>query len=523
MWFFVGQSGALAPTALVCRPDASTYRTLALKMDAAEQKEIAALKAKLAAAEATIARLSSSSSLPGLNALDHANEFEDSRFPLFRKIQSRFASDPEDDLSGHVDGDGDMSVRLGSLETSMQQVLELLQDNGEARLTKPGDMWLPKPKDKPPTAGDSLDTLSAGGDKGPLDISSVEQLFKKYDVDRSGMLDIDEFRTFVQEVNMPGVDLSAVPDFGAMAQGTAKSAEAFASGLAKDTAQSAETLVSDTAKSADDFAKSVLGSVNDLAKGVNNLAASAGVPGATAAVPITLVGGCGSGYKELLAAMAPGSKDVPVEPLVTAIERQATLTTQLGAFMQLIVKLDEGNMRTVRDSWERHGKPASLRELLEAEVAEGVVEPTRLKEGSAALSLLWSMRAKRFWTTVADGFADQDSKEPSSAFGLRAYAAELEPYHGFIFKNTFRPALRALPSRQDMLGNMALMPSGNMGLDTRWEGWERSTVAGEGLTPEERMAACLAELKECSEATKRVTNLVQAQLDELGLRDDRKL
>lgn len=117
----------------------------------------------------------------------------------------------------------------------------------------------------------------------------------------------------------------------------------------------------------------------------------------------------------------------------------------------------------------------------------------------------------------------QESTEPSSAFGIRAYAAELEPYHGFLFKNTFRTALRALPSRNEMLGNMALMPAESMGLGTRWEGWEDSAAAGEGLTPEERMAACLVELRECSDATKRVTNLVQAQLDEFGLRDDRKL
>jgi len=124
---------------------------------------------------------------------------------------------------------------------------------------------------------------------------------------------------------------------------------------------------------------------------------------------------------------------------------------------------------------------------------------------------------------VADGFADQETKEPSSTFGIRAYEAELEPYHGFIFKNTFRPALRALPSRDEMLGNMALMPSKSMGLSTCWVGWEESAAAGEGLTADERMAACLLELRECSESTKRVTNMVQALLDEFGLRDDRRL
>ena len=113
--------------------------------------------------------------------------------------------------------------------------------------------------------------------------------------------------------------------------------------------------------------------------------------------------------------------------------------------------------------------------------------------------------------------------DSSPTFELLCGKAELEPYHGFIFKTTFRPALRALPSRKEMLGKMALMPSGSMGLDDRWEGWEDSAAAGEGLTQDERMDACLVELRECSDATKRVTNMVQAQLDELGLRDDRKL
>jgi hypothetical protein len=62
-----------------------------------------------------------------------------------------------------------------------------------------------------------------------------------------------------------------------------------------------------------------------------------------------------------------------------------------------------------------------------------------------------------------------------------------------------------------------------MELDACWEAWKEAAAAGEFLTPDERMAACLVELRECSEATKRVTNMVQDQLDEFGLRDDRKI
>ena len=42
---------------------------------------------------------------------------------------------------------------------------------------------------------------------------------------------------------------------------------------------------------------------------------------------------------------------MPVLELITAVERQARLSMQLGGFMQLIVKLDQANMRTVRQSW----------------------------------------------------------------------------------------------------------------------------------------------------------------------------
>jgi hypothetical protein len=464
-------------------------------MDAAERKEIKALKAKLEAAEATIARLASSASLgnqqQAASMADEQADVDHSRFPLFRKVQR-----------------------------GVTQSLDRLKLPQTSEGASAGFPYLASEKEVKEAPESSVQQLFKQQLK-EVPESSVEQLFQKYDVDASGLLDIDEFRAFLKEIKLPNVDLS-VPDFRVLAKDTAASAAKSAESLVSGTAKSAETFASDTARSADDFAKSVSRSVNDLAKGVNDLAASAGVPGATARVPVTIVGGLGSGYKEILSATSSG-KDLPVEPLILAIERQATLTMQLGGFMQLIVKLDQGNMRTVRESWERHGRPSSLRELLEAEVAEGVVEPARLKEGSAALSLLWSMRAKRFWTTVADGFADKDSTESSTAFGTRAYENELEPYHAFLFRNTFRAGLRALPSRKDMLQSMALMPAESMGLGACWQGWEESAAAGKDLTPEERMAACLVELRECSEATKRVTNLVQAQLDELGLRDDRKL
>jgi len=232
------------------------------------------------------------------------------------------------------------------------------------------------------------------------------------------------------------------------------------------------------------------------------------------APPQTLVGAVASGYEALLPFVS-SEADVPVEMLVEAIEAQATHSQRLGAFMQLIVKVDRDNMCTVRSAWERHGCPDGLRTLLEAELATGVQQPTRLAEGSAALSLLWSMRMKRFWTTMADGFADTGGTEPTSAFGIRAYETEVEPYHGFLLRNTFRTGLRALPSREAMLRNMEAPPDERASTDASPEAAE--------LTADQRRAACLTELRQCSGATRHVTDYVQAMLDEFGMRDDRRL
>ena len=221
LWLLTGQCSALAPTPMVARPMASVYRSPGIQMGEAQEREIASLKAKLEEARATIAKLSSSPpqqqtpKVFGRSEMQADEAIEDSRFPLFRKVQSSIS----------------------------QSYLEYIDG---------------KKKDEP--------------------APSVEQLFSKYDADRSGLLDINEFREMVKEMNLP-VDLS-VPNFGAMAN---------------DTVKSAENLISDAGRAADGFGKSVLGSVNDLAKGVNDLAASAGVPGATASVPVTLVGGLGSG------------------------------------------------------------------------------------------------------------------------------------------------------------------------------------------------------------------------------------
>jgi hypothetical protein len=375
LWLLVGQCSALVPLINGHRPVATVHRSaaiLAQQTDDQEQQEILALKAKLRAAEATIAELTSKARTP--ESRTEASSFEDSRFPLFRKAQSH--------------------AKTGW-----------------------GKLW-GEDEDKPPTPPETGRDRASDGHLAYLaseeqrmaavekaSNASVEQIFQRYDADNSGEIDIDEFRQFLQDVSRGVVE--AIPSLPEFEFSVEEEGRRFGE-WSKETYGTAESMAYETAEKTAETLKGTAQSVVNAVQGLG-AAAAASIPGAPAAVPLTLIGGVGSGYKELLAsgpAQVPvleritatsrhisphfatsrpisphlATSQVPVLELVTAIERQATLSMQLGGFMQLIVKLDNANMRSVRQAWEKHGRPLTVRELLQAEVAAGVQEPTRLKE-----------------------------------------------------------------------------------------------------------------------------------------------
>jgi hypothetical protein len=375
LWLLVGQCSALVPLINGHRPVATVHRSaaiLAQQTDDQEQQEILALKAKLRAAEATIAELTSKARTPESHT--EASSFEDSRFPLFRKAQSH--------------------AKMGW-----------------------GKLW-GEDEDKPPTPPETGRDRASDGHLAYLaseeqrraavekaSNASVEQIFQRYDADNSGEIDIDEFRQFLQDVSRGVVE--AIPSLPEFEFSVEEEGRRFGE-WSKETYGTAESMAYETAEKTAETLKGTAQSVVNAVQGLG-AAAAASIPGAPAAVPLTLIGGVGSGYKELLAsgpAQVPvleritatsrhvspylatsrpispylATSQVPVLELVTAIERQATLSMQLGGFMQLIVKLDNANMRSVRQAWEKHGRPLTVRELLQAEVAAGVQEPTRLKE-----------------------------------------------------------------------------------------------------------------------------------------------
>ena len=248
---------------------------MALQTDDEAQQEILALKAKLRAAEATIAELTAKARRPESHT--EASSFEDSRFPLFRKAQSQAMA-----------GWGK------------------LWGEPEDKLTTPPDTGRDQASDGHLAYLASEEQRMAAEEKASN--ASVEQIFQRYDADNSGQIDIDEFRQFLQDMSR-GV-IEAIPSLPEFDFSVEEEGRRFGE-WSKETYGTAESMAYETAEKT---AETLKGTAQSVVNAVQELgaAAAASMPGAPAAVPLTLIGGVGSGYKELLA--SGQSSQVPVPP-----------------------------------------------------------------------------------------------------------------------------------------------------------------------------------------------------------------
>ena len=285
LWLLVGQCSALVPLFSGHRPVAIVHRSpaiLALQTDDEAQQEILALKAKLRAAEATIAELTAKARRPESHT--EASSFEDSRFPLFRKAQSQAMA-----------GWGK------------------LWGEPEDKLTTPPDTGRDQASDGHLAYLASEEQRMAAEEKASN--ASVEQIFQRYDADNSGQIDIDEFRQFLQDMSR-GV-IEAIPSLPEFDFSVEEEGRRFGE-WSKETYGTAESMAYETAEKTAETLKGTAQSVVNAVQGLG-AAAAASMPGAPAAVPLTLIGGVGSGYKELLA--SGQSSQVPV---LTATSRHTS-------------------------------------------------------------------------------------------------------------------------------------------------------------------------------------------------------
>jgi len=219
----------------------------------------------------------------------------------------------------------------------------------------------------------------------------------------------------------------------------------------------------------------------------------------------------------------PATGAIPVEALLDAMALQSQSAQRIGGVMRLVRTCDEANMQRIRSSWEAHGRPSTIRELVECEKRSGVQRaPGRLKE-SATLALLWSTRMIEFWLGMVQVLADplrlHSSSSSSTDLPAHAsnvvYATTIEPFHGFLLRSTFRAALRALPSREEMLRRLA-----GRGAKSAAGGAKEGAKAAEEA---EALAPLLDDCKRCSAVTARVVATLRGMLEELQLHDEQQV
>jgi len=97
----------------------------------------------------------------------------------------------------------------------------------------------------------------------------------------------------------------------------------------------------------------------------------------------------------------------------------------------------------------------TLRALLQWEKGQGIHKPGGvLADPSAAIALLWMRRTLQFLGALMRRVLESDAR-PVAELAREAYAAELEPYHGWLLKGTFGVALGAMPSRVEFFERLA--------------------------------------------------------------------
>lgn len=195
------------------------------------------------------------------------------------------------------------------------------------------------------------------------------------------------------------------------------------------------------------------------------------------------------------------SQELKVEALLVAFQSLKIIGEAIGPLMGLSVKNDESNVGKVRRVLARYGpqRVATVRALLEAEKASGVHRPGPiLADPSAAMALLWMRRTIQYYIGVMRGATDTSNTLPSKC--RAAYASILEPFHGWLLKQTFNMVLSAVPSRDEFIARL----SPNIHSRSR------------------RRSVFFADVNECIPLMEDVVTALQELFNELDLEDMRK-
>ncbi|KAF8647061.1 hypothetical protein AX16_006896 [Volvariella volvacea WC 439] len=167
----------------------------------------------------------------------------------------------------------------------------------------------------------------------------------------------------------------------------------------------------------------------------------------------------------------PTEPDVETESFLQAAEGVVELFNLLGSTAFYLVVNDlKGNITKVRNRLSEdpvNGK--GLKSLVDAEI--------KAKQKTAAEGLLWLLRGLEFTCKAMYTFLSNPALPLSDAFS-KAYEDSLRAFHNFVVRSAFSVALKACPTRQQLLQSLTADPEGGASatqeeVNTQIEAWTK--------------------------------------------------
>jgi hypothetical protein len=159
---------------------------------------------------------------------------------------------------------------------------------------------------------------------------------------------------------------------------------------------------------------------------------------------------------EFSAALNEDTQDIDINKLLLAASSFLELLRAQGPAMALGVKDFQGNHKKAYSFYSTDKVAYSnMKALLVGEKATGIHKPGGVnKDPSSAAGLLWMRRSIAYQLA----FFEKHLNAPNETFvqaAEKAYAQELEPFHGWLLKKIFGKVVSNVPSKGDFENNVA--------------------------------------------------------------------
>lgn len=142
------------------------------------------------------------------------------------------------------------------------------------------------------------------------------------------------------------------------------------------------------------------------------------------------------------------NNEVETAQLLKACRAHVLLMKSGGAALRLVAKDLEDNLNKAELLFAKLPEDGKhLASLLEVERKSGIHDGNALKDGSAAMGLLWIRRSLAFQQDLYASLVEANGRHPKDA-AAKAYEKTLSPYHGWLLQKIFPASLSQMPERR---------------------------------------------------------------------------